>query len=462
MRARRVLVIGLDCVPPSLLFDRFRGVMPNVTALARRGAWGALRSTEPPITVPAWTSMVSGRDPGELGLYGFRNRTRDGGYTLRVATSRDVRAKRLWDLLGEAGKRVAALFVPLTSPPSPLRGQMVAGFLTPAPERGGWAWPPALERELTARFGPYLADVEGFRTDAPGAIVDALERMAEQHFAIAEHVWVRERPDFMMMVEIGPDRLHHALWQHLDPSHPAHDPESPWGERGRAYYAALDRHIGRLVGLADDDTAVLIASDHGAKPLLGGVCVNDWLIANGWLHLERTPRRPARLADADLRWEQTRAWGEGGYYARVCLNVEGREPRGCVPPREYERTRAALAEALAAIRRPDGAAMRTRVVLPERAYRAVRGRPPDLMVYFDDLDYRAIGTVGHGAIHVADNDTGHDTCNHDWDGVWVLAGAGVRARGRIEGAAIYDVTRTVLALMGVDGPPDLLGVDRSQ
>ena len=97
-----MMVIGLDCAPPRLVFERYRGVMPNLSALMERGTWGALRSSEPPITVPAWTCMVSGRDAGELGLYGFRNRVA-GRDRAAIGDGRDVRVKRVWDWLGEHG-----------------------------------------------------------------------------------------------------------------------------------------------------------------------------------------------------------------------------------------------------------------------------------------------------------------------------------------------------------------------
>src|SRR5260370_41029332 len=73
-RASKVAVIGLDCAEPSLLFDKFADRLPNLTRLRRRGMWGNLRSCDPPITVPAWMSMMSSKDPGTLGYYGFRNR----------------------------------------------------------------------------------------------------------------------------------------------------------------------------------------------------------------------------------------------------------------------------------------------------------------------------------------------------------------------------------------------------
>src|SRR6185295_2460058 len=96
-RNERVLLIGLDCAEPSLVFDAWRSDLPNLERLMRNGLWGRLESCHPPITVPAWSCMMSGRDPGELGIYGFRNR-RDFSYDgLMTADSRAVKVDRLWD-----------------------------------------------------------------------------------------------------------------------------------------------------------------------------------------------------------------------------------------------------------------------------------------------------------------------------------------------------------------------------
>ncbi len=442
----RVLVVGLDCAPPSLVFERWREHVPNVAALMERGTWGPLRSCIPPITVPAWTCMVSGRDPGELGLYGFRNRVA-GSYEMRLPTSRDVRVKRVWDWLGEHGRRVAPLFVPLTWPPTPVRGQMASCFLTPGPDTD-WTFPRGLRPRLTQAHGEYLVDVPGFRTDEPERVLESLYAMGRQHFAMARDVWNDARPDLLMMVEMGPDRFHHAFWHHVDPAHPRYEPGNRWEEEGRRYYAFLDARVGELVEDAGDDTAVLIVSDHGARAMVGGVAINEWLRRTGWLAHD----------SGRVDWSRTRAWGEGGYYARVWLNVAGREPEGVVPPERFEEERARLAAALGAMEGPDGAPLANRVVRPEDVYRETRGVPPDLMVFFGDLAWRSVGTLG-GALFTEGDDAGPDGCNHDWDGIFVMAGPGAPARGRTDGLAIYDVARTISSLAGVPAPPDLLGTD---
>jgi predicted AlkP superfamily phosphohydrolase/phosphomutase len=160
-------------------------------------------------------------------------------------------------------------------------------------------------------------------------------------------------------------------------------------------------------------------------------------------------------------WSRTRAWAEGGYYARIFINELGREPRGSVRRDHRTHERDALAARIAEIAGPEGETLAHRVETPEALYRAQNGRAPDLLVFFGDLDYRAAGTIGHGRIHLANNDTGADACNHDWDGLFVHAGPGAMQHAEPAAWSIYDVTRTILALQGVHCPEDLLGMSRS-
>lgn len=115
--SRRVAVIGLDCAEPKLVFERFKDDLPNLSRLMGEGTWGPLLSVDPPITVPAWSCMTSGRDPGELGIYGFRNRVKHDYHSLAVADSSSVKVDRVWDQLSREGKHVIVVGVPQTSPP---------------------------------------------------------------------------------------------------------------------------------------------------------------------------------------------------------------------------------------------------------------------------------------------------------------------------------------------------------
>jgi predicted AlkP superfamily phosphohydrolase/phosphomutase len=94
------------------------------------------------------------------------------------------------------------------------------------------------------------------------------------------------------------------------------------------YYKYVDEEIGNILELLDDDTNVLVVSDHGAQRLEGGFCVNEWLRREGLLVLKEHVTKPTPFSSSLVDWKRTRVWSEGGYYARVFFNVEGREPEG--------------------------------------------------------------------------------------------------------------------------------------
>src|SRR5947199_3242270 len=126
---QRLLIIGLDCAAPELVFDTWHDELPTLNRLMNQGVYTRMESCIPAITVPAWACMMSSRDPGQLGIYGFRNRA-DRSYDRMVtATSRDIRVPRLWDYIGQAGKRVGVVGVPQTYPVAPVNGELVSWFL---------------------------------------------------------------------------------------------------------------------------------------------------------------------------------------------------------------------------------------------------------------------------------------------------------------------------------------------
>jgi predicted AlkP superfamily phosphohydrolase/phosphomutase len=452
----RAMVIGLDCAPPEFLFERWRDELPNIGSLLSRGRYGVLRSCDPPITVPAWACMTSSRSPGALGIYGFRNR-RDHTYEgLSIADSRSVRAPRVWDLLSARGKSVIVIGVPPTYPVTPVNGVMISCFLTPDTEQAQYTHPPELKEEIEGLVGRYMVDVDNFRTSEKARLLADIEEMTERRFRVAEHLLETRPWDLFFMVEMGTDRMHHAFWRYSDPEHRLHEPGNPFEGAMLDYYRALDEKVGRLVRFADDDTAVLIVSDHGAKRIDGGICINEWLRAEGYLTLKEEPAEPAPLRPELVDWERTRAWGEGGYYCRLNLNVAGREPSGIVQPDEFGPLREELKQKLEALGDDQGKPIGTIAYLPEDLYGERNGIPPDLLVYFGDLAWRSIGQVGTGSVHVFENDTGPDDANHAPDGVYVLAGDGVEP-GQGEQRAIFDIAPTLLELLGEPVPAEMEG-----
>jgi predicted AlkP superfamily phosphohydrolase/phosphomutase len=454
--APRALVIGLDCAPPQLVFERWRDDLPSLRALMERGRYGVLRSCDPPITVPAWACMTSSRSPGALGIYGFRNR-RDYSYDgLSIADSRAVRVPRVWDVLSTRGRPVIVIGVPPTYPVSAVNGVMISDFLTPDTERAQYTYPAELKQEIEGLVGRYMVDVDNFRTPDKGRLLVDLEEMTEKRFRVAEHLLETRPWDLFFMVEIGTDRVHHAFWRFTDPEHRLYEPGNRFEGVMLDYYRALDERIARLLRFADDDTAVLVVSDHGAKRIDGGICVNEWLRREGYLVLKEAPAEPTRFTPDMVDWARTAAWGEGGYYARISLNVAGREPEGTVAANDYDALREELKAGLEALGDDKGQPIGTVVHRPEDLYPEQRGIPPDLLVYFGDLFWRSIGQVGMGAVHVFENDTGPDDANHASEGLYLIAARGIES-GAGEERDLRDIAPTLLTLLGEPVPPEMEG-----
>ena len=120
-KKKRVLVIGLDCAEPSLVFQQYRAEMPNLNYLMSNGVWGELESVLPPITVPAWACSQTSKDPGTLGIYGFRNRADYSYDKMNMANARSVKEPATWDYLGQMGKQSYLIGVPPSYPPNTTR-----------------------------------------------------------------------------------------------------------------------------------------------------------------------------------------------------------------------------------------------------------------------------------------------------------------------------------------------------
>jgi len=371
-----------------------------------------------------------------------------------IANSTAVKAKTVWDYLGEQGKQSILVGVPPSYPPKPVKGELISCFITPSSEKS-YTYPEELKAEIEKQFGPFLFDVV-FRTEDRSEVLKEIYRMTEYHFKVADYLLDRQDWSLFWLVEIGVDRMHHAFWKFMDKNHHLYQPGNSFESAIYDYYQFLDEKIGQLLKKIDQNTAVLVVSDHGAKGMKGAFCVNDWLIEQGDLVISEPPVRGQSVDNLKIDWKRTRAWGWGGYYARIFLNVEGREPQGIIKPDDYETVRDELASRLKAIRGPRGEEWQTVVIKPQEHYPVVNGDYPDLMVYFDDLYWRSAGTLGYGSLYLEENDTGPDDAVHDYDGIYILYDPDQPGGGKKK-ASIIDIAPTVLKLLGGPAVPDLKG-----
>ncbi len=450
---KKILVIGLDSAPGEIVFER-RSDLPVLNELIEGGMYGNLASSDPPITIPAWMVMCTGKDSGRLGLYGFRHRKDYSYKKIWIANSYSIKEKAVWRIIEEKGGKSCLISVPPSYPPYPVAGNLISCFITPD-DKKEYTHPPELRKEIEERFGAYIFDIE-FRTDEKDRLLEGIYEMTAKRFEVMNHL-IRHKPwDFFMFVEIGVDRVQHAFWKFTDKNHHLYIPNNKYENVILDYYRELDKRIGELLSNVDKNTVILVVSDHGAKRMKGAFCINEWLIEQGDLVLKERPQSPVSLEKVEVDWSHTKVWGWGGYYARLFLNVEGREEQGIISPEDYEKERDLLAERIEAIKGPGGEVWKTQVIKPQEFFKETNGDYPDLMVYFDDLYWRSAGTLGHPDKYLLENDTGPDDAVHAKEGIYIIYDP-ERRQSKKRDAHILDIAPTILQCMGIPIPNDMKG-----
>lgn len=486
--ARRVLVIGLDGATFNIIEPLVaQGRLPTLGRLMREGVHAALRSTVQPSSEQAWASFMTGVQNGKHGVFSFVRR-RPGSYEFGYVSGRDVRAPALWQILSTRGRPTITINVPMTYPPQPVNGVLIGGLMSPG-ERSRFTYPDGMYDELSRAVGGYIIDVDIERGDLTPEeeerLVGQVHEMIRLRTAATLYL-ARTRPwDLLTVVYAAPDRVSHKFWKYMDPTHPLYTPEGAarFGQVIPRVYEAVDAAVAELLAaLADEQTTVLILSDHGFGPLHKALYLNKWLTQRGYLAYRppapspggraraaftATARRALRWLDlpllswlkarafelwpglkgelfssmtfAQVDWPRTRAYAVGTM-GNIYLNVQGREPAGIVAPEaEYEQVRDSLINELAAL---------TDDETGEPVFRAVYRREelydgpylqeaPDIVCLKDaryhvaavdwrtQRDDRVLVPLQPGELLFAAD----ISAQHELDGILIAWGAGVRQGG---------------------------------
>ncbi len=481
----RVCVIGWDGADWRILRPLLdAGYLPHMKSWLERARVGTLLSTLPPVTAPAWSTFLSGVNPGRHGLFTWLGpMNARGERPLRNASH--VRAPRLWDWLSEAGLRSLFLNVPMTyPPPAEFNGVLVAGMLTPGTHVSFTS--PQDVREVLLRVLPdYQVDVEmqyteKDRTSPAGmrAHLEEVRRATEQRVQAWHLLWEKYGPfDVATIVFEAPDRIQHPLYGYAADDPPPHkDPH--WEERRewvRDAYKHLDALTGEILAMCADAT-VFFLSDHGFGPLTWEFCANEWLAARGWLrfkaqasHLYRPLRPLARWAKRilprgwvergraafvglkALDWQETLAYSGGPMEDGIWLNVRGREPWGIVPPAEYENVRERIIQALREVTLPDGRPLCKGVYRREEVYEGPWvSQAADIILELNEGVRFTSLRHPEGGVFRAVLPPGQGT--HRREGVVAVSGPTV-ARGTFDPSPhIADLAPTLLAVLDIPVP----------
>ncbi len=484
----RVVVFGIDGGTWSILKPLMeRGLMPNLAALAREGASFDLQSTMPPITPPAWTTFQTGVGPGRHGVYDF-GRPRPGSYRTEFLNSAQIQAPTIWQMVSRAGGRVIALNVPVTYPPYPVNGVMVTGLETPGLD-AGFTYPDELGDELRRAVPDYriTTTLAVFNFGGLAALAARLKRMIEARVRAMEFLLDRQPWELAMVHFQAPDILQHAVYPHLDPSCPGHNPRIY--RKAIEVYRALDEGLGRLRELvAGPGTLTVVMSDHGFRRVERSFYLNEWLAQEGFLGRKRSsPARSLfRAATVRLRqwdrlnvatlvgrrardrirrkltvdvlvdWSLTRAHASGWWAGFIYANVRGRSEQGVVDPEAAWELLTRIGDSLATLKTADGLQVIRRVYPRTEVFQgAEAGVAPDLLV--EPAPGFEINKTLSGQLYRTHLVRRDPLGTHDPRGILVLGGAGVRSGPGESVPAMVDVPFTVLHYLGLPVPDHLEG-----
>lgn len=509
MSTQRVMVIGLD----GATFDLMRpwlaeGKLPTIARLMREGAAGEMISVPNMNSGAAWATFATGLNPGKHGVY-WLVEYKPNSYELQPTNALSRHGETIWARLSRRGRRVAVLNVPITWPAEPVNGILVAGWDCPGVRSRGFTYPPEFAQELLrACDGEFIITAA---YEAPEATLNGdmalgirtIHKQTESHLKAARYVLSQGPWDLFIVIFTATDIAHHLLWKTFDPNHPDYNPQEAAHYGGAIYdiYRQLDDAIAELLQYADENTTVIVMSDHGAGIKAGAVHhINRWLESQGLLrfatagpsapgshkqsfraHMRKAPMRllanaiwasrrvlneaqrerikgwlpilrglrskaEMHLYSAQMDWSRTLAYGnDADDFIRI--NLKGREPQGIVAPEDYEALRDHIVERLYAWRDPQsGRPLVEKVWKREEIYFGPYvDKADDILIRWADFVPQGLDDGGlERPRQFFDQISG----GHKPNGILIMRGPGITPGTVIEGAELIDMPPTILHLLG--------------
>jgi predicted AlkP superfamily phosphohydrolase/phosphomutase len=440
-KPHRVVFIGLDGTPYTFLQRLIaEGRAPNAARLAQQGSLLRMDSMWPWVSSVAWSTMMTGVNPAKHNIFGFIDRD-PATYQQFIPTSRYMKARTLWEVLGDAGKRVVVVNVPVTYPPRQVNGILVGGFLSPNLDKA--VYPESYLPTLKS-LG-YIVDADPWKArESKDLALEEVNAVLDARIRTLFYLFENEAWDYLHVHVMETDRLHHFLWQQMEEQDPVYAPAF------YQFYQRIDDMLGELAAKMDDNMTLMWMADHGFCTIKKEVYVNRWLMDRGWLKLKNVP--PDRKKGLDEIDPASVAYSLDP--GRIVIRLRGREKDGCVSPgAEYEALRDEIAASALELRDPEsGEPFFQAAFKREELYHGpyldqaadlilapYDGFDPKGPLYKDSLTYKGDELVGM----------------HTFDDAMLYVGGRQIPQTRF---SVLNVMPTVLDLLDVAHPPDLDGV----
>ncbi len=452
-----------------------KGELKHLASIMNDGVHAGLKSTVPAFSPVAWTSMITGVNPGRHGVTDAFIHNDD--YRLSFINSSHRRYKALWTILNERGLKTGVINVPVTYPPEPVDGFMITGMFTPG-DSTDFTYPPELAADLKKRFGKYRFEVSS--PDNLQRVVKTTYESIEQKEKIAAHMLDNGEYDLFFYVHVESDRTQHYFWKFSDPENETvtESERNKYGTFIEDVYKRLDESVGKILDRVEENDSIMIVSDHGFGPVYKAFSLSNWLAQNGYTaHTGEGPKeKPSKVASfarkvsqkifgasgnrdeglnrfiGEVDWSKTTAYCEGAG-GGIWVNFTGRQRDGIVKgSKEYEKVRTGVIEGLLSLTDPEtGDKVVTKVHRSEDVYDMDEATgAPDLIVDCAQSYYPI--SPSECSFYKLDNRglffplkwSGR----HEDYGVFMMKGPGVKRGVKLDRADIMDITPTALYLLG--------------
>lgn len=482
----KVIVVGLDGATFTLLEPLMNeGKMPNLKNIVENGASGILKSTIPPVTAPAWFSFATGKNPGKHGAHDFI--IRDENNEMVVINSKRVKEKKIWNILSDYNKKVGIIHFPISYPPEKVNGFMISGFISP-PNTDNYSYPPGLYSEILKEIGDYIFNVRvpvetrwhKLTSKEIKPFIDHLLKEVNLRYRALRYLMEKEKDwDFLYVLFMSTDKIQHVLWKYLDNREQMY-PRGEIYEYALKCYRQIDEILGDIYKRIDDDTSLIIISDHGFGPKKKWFHINMWLEDNGYLTknlkklvtakikeklglksgkcFEGVPAPTVRRTEF-LNMQKTKAYSPNSSSYGIFINLKGRDKYGIVKPGvEYNSLKEELKRKLLDLRDEEtGQKIFDNVYFSEQIYHGPYVKTSPDLILAPAEGYMVIDSftplAGKDNLVKIRSSEGY----HRPDGIFIATGKNIKKGAKIEDRSIMDMAPTILFLMNLPILSDMDG-----
>jgi predicted AlkP superfamily phosphohydrolase/phosphomutase len=457
----KVFVFGVDCAPPEYILGEWLEELPNIKKLVERGCFAKLNSSIPPLSGVAWTTITTGMNPADTGVFEYVYRKDRSYEDIHVISSKNIKQRRVWEIAAEQGKKIIACLIPLAWPVKPINGVVISGTLTPSTDLE-YTWPREIKNEINNLFEKFIIDGEEFRDINKNEVIKNEYHITQMHFKLMKHLLKNKDWDLFFGVLSKSDAVNHNFLRYVDKSHRKYDPNSEFKNTMKEYWQYVDKELGEMLEMLDEDTRVIVLSDHGIQRMHNRVNLSDWLINEGYLVLkseysEQRKNEKIKLKMNMVDWDKTKAWAIGAYEGQIFINLKGREERGIIEDHEYLNLVEELSEKIKKIKGDDEKELDTKIFLKERDFRGeAEEYAPDLMIYFDNLYYGCnTSLIGNKVLWSPSTAKGSDDTAHSRQGIFAMDNK--KCRGNLGEVNAVDIAPTILKELNLEIPGKLRG-----